>query len=58
MQNLSFAIRPSSVPSAGRRGSDGWRDYERLSETLTGLHYVAFSILMLHKAAPLFAWSS
>ncbi len=34
------------------------RDYERLSETLKGLHYVAFSLLMLHKAAPLFAWSS
>jgi transposase len=34
------------------------RDYERLSETLAGLHYVAFSLLMLHKAAPLFAWSS
>ena len=34
------------------------RDYERLSETLEGLHYVAFSILMLHKAAPLFQWSS
>ena len=34
------------------------RDHERLSETLAGLHYVAFSILMLHKAAPLFAWSS
>jgi transposase len=34
------------------------RDYERLSETLSGLHYVAFSLLMLHKAAPLFAWSS
>jgi transposase len=31
------------------------RDYERLSETLAGLHYVAFSLLMLHKAAPLFA---
>ncbi len=30
------------------------RDYERLSETLEGLHYVAFSILMLHKAAPHF----
>jgi len=28
------------------------RDYERLGETLEGLHYVAFSILMLHKAAP------
>ena len=34
------------------------RDYERLSETLRGLHYVAFVILMLHKAAPQFWWSS
>ena len=34
------------------------RDYERLAETLKGLHYVAFSLLMLHKAVPLFAWSS
>jgi transposase len=34
------------------------RDYERLSETLEGSHHVAFSILMLHKAAPLFQWSS
>ena len=34
------------------------RDYERLTETLAGLHYVAFSLLMLHKAAPLFVWSS
>jgi transposase len=34
------------------------RDYERLTETLAGLHYVAFSFLMLHKAAPLFARSS
>lgn len=34
------------------------RDYERLSTTLEGLHYVAFSILMLHKAAPHFSWSS
>ena len=34
------------------------RDYERLSETLEGLHYVAFSILMLRKAAPHFQWSS
>src|SRR5271166_357890 len=46
--------------------SNGWmarfrrlaRDYERLSETLKGLHYVAFSILTLHKAAPYFQWSS
>ena len=28
------------------------RDYERLSETLKGLHYVAFSFLMLRRAAP------
>ncbi len=34
------------------------RDYERLTETLAGLHYVAFSLLMLYKAAPLFVWSS
>ena len=34
------------------------RDYERLGGTLAGLHYVAFSLLMLHKAAPLFHWSS
>jgi transposase len=34
------------------------RDYERLSETLEGMHYVAFSLLMLRKAAPLFCWSS
>ena len=34
------------------------RDYERLSETLEGLHYVAFSLLMLRKAAPHFYWSS
>jgi transposase len=34
------------------------RDSERLTETLAGLHYVAFSLLMLHKAAPLFVWSS
>ncbi len=42
--------------------SNGWmarfrrlaRDYERLSAILKGLHYVAFSILMLHKAAPYF----
>ena len=34
------------------------RDYERLSTTLAGLHYVAFGMLMLKEAAPLFAWSS
>lgn len=43
--------------------SNGWmarfrrsaRDYERLSETLNALHHVAFSILMLQKAAPIFS---
>jgi transposase len=34
------------------------RDYERLTETLRGLHYVAFSFLMLRKAAPQFCLSS
>ncbi|WP_422923344.1 IS5 family transposase [Singulisphaera sp. PoT] len=34
------------------------RDYERLAGTLKGLHYVAFSLLMLHKAAPLLQRSS
>jgi transposase len=34
------------------------RDYERLSETLVGLHYVAFVCLMLHRAAPLLHVSS
>jgi transposase len=34
------------------------RDHERLTSTLKGLHYVAFSFLMLHKAAPQFCWSS
>jgi transposase len=27
------------------------RDYERLDETLKGLHYLAFSMLLLHRAA-------
>jgi len=34
------------------------RDYERLSATLVGLHYVAFVCLMLHRAAPLLNVSS
>jgi len=34
------------------------RDYERLGTTLAGLHYVAFAVLMLHRAVPLFHWSS
>ena len=34
------------------------RDYERLAGTLAGLHYVAFSFLMLRRAAPQFYWSS
>ena len=34
------------------------RDYERLPETLAGLHFVAFSMLMLHRLIPLLAQSS
>jgi transposase len=34
------------------------RDYERLTETLEGMHYVVFSLLMLRKAVPHFCWSS
>src|SRR5947209_3088982 len=34
------------------------RDDERLTTVLAGLHYVALSLLMLHRAAPLFHWSS
>jgi transposase len=31
------------------------RDYERLSETLAGFHYLAFACLMLHRIVPMFA---
>lgn len=34
------------------------RDYERLPQTLVGLHFVAFAILMLHRLIPLLAQSS
>jgi transposase len=34
------------------------RDYERLSQTLVGLHYVAFVYLMLHRAVPFLSVSS
>ncbi len=34
------------------------KDYERLTVTPEGMHYVAFSSLMLRKAAPQFYWSS
>jgi transposase len=33
------------------------RDYERLAQTLAGMHFVAFAILMLIKVAPLFVSS-
>ncbi|MGI8968942.1 MAG: IS5/IS1182 family transposase, partial [Chloroflexota bacterium] len=29
------------------------KDYERLPDTLIGLHFVAFVCLLLHKASPL-----
>ena len=31
------------------------RDYERLTETLAGFHYLAFACLMLHRLVPMFA---
>ena len=34
------------------------RDYERLPETLAGLHYLAFVILMLHRVITLVTNSS
>lgn len=34
------------------------KDYERLTATLEGMHYIAFSLLLLHRAAPLLEWSS
>ena len=33
------------------------RDYERLSTTLTGLHWIAFACLLLHRAVPILAQS-
>jgi len=54
------------APSAGERDavrSFGWmsrfrrlaRDYERLPETLAGLHFLAFVILMLKNVAEVLA---
>ena len=34
------------------------RDYERLAQTLIGLHYVAFVCLMMHRAVPFLVVSS
>ena len=34
------------------------RDYERLPDTLAGLHYLAFVILMLHRVVTLVSYSS
>jgi transposase len=31
------------------------RDYERLTQTLAGFHYLAFACLMLHKIVPIIA---
>ena len=33
------------------------RDYERLSQTLAGFHYVAFACLMLHRIIPMLSTS-
>ena len=35
------------------RTPGGWRDYERLPTKVARLHLVAFSCLMLHRAASL-----
>lgn len=34
------------------------RDYERLPETVAGLHFVAFACLMLHRSIPLLTQSA
>lgn len=34
------------------------RDYERLSETLVGLHFVAFAMLMAHRFVTVMSQSS
>ena len=57
-----FALLPRrrverSSGSTARFRRLAW-DYERLGKTPGGLHDVAFSFLMLHKAAPRFCWSS
>jgi len=44
-----------SLPKGATRFRRLVRDYERLPETVAGLHFVAFDCLMLHQAAPLLA---
>jgi hypothetical protein len=34
------------------------RDYERLPQTLAGLHFLVFAILLLHHALPLLVQSA
>jgi transposase len=34
------------------------RDYERLPETVAGLHFLAFACLLLHRLMPLIAESA
>ena len=48
------ALGGGTFLSAGPRFRRLAKDYERLTETLEGMHYIAFSFLMLQKAAPLF----
>ena len=51
----------AAAPPLGRGAKFAWasrfrrltKDYERLSETLIGLHFVAFVCLLLQKAGPL-----
>jgi hypothetical protein len=47
--------RPFGWAARSRRLAKG---YERLTETLEGMHYVAFSFLMLRRAVPHFCWGS
>ena len=47
----------SSAPSRGPRSRRLAEDYERLPETVAGLHFVAFACLMLHRLVTLAAQS-
>ncbi|MDH6148205.1 transposase [Paraburkholderia sp. WSM4179] len=48
-----FVLLPRRwVVSVGSTDSGDWRDYERLPETLAGLHFVVFAMLMLVHVAP------
>lgn len=60
---LALRVTPANEQARGAGGETGQsgaggdrrlaKDYERLATTLAGLHFVAFVILRLYKAAPL-----